>query len=141
MFKKTGMGLAAIAGGAVLLIALILFVASTTVFSAHVNAVVAKKTLNSKVTSQVFNPNNKIQSQGYFETLNANFEGYLTSIKIQRDLVVRDDSPFNETNLTAMRLGCVQTAQDYNAASRSISSEAFKSADLPYTINSARCAT
>lgn len=119
---------------------LVMYAAGVGIFSAKVQAVVAKKTLNSKVTSQVFNANNKIQSQGYFEGLNADFRKYLVQIKIQKEAVASDPSSYNKTNLLGLRQECVNTVADYNAAAKSISSAPFRSANLPYQLNAARCA-
>jgi len=133
----------AVIGGAIavtaVVIVLILWAAGIGIFSAHVQAVVAKKTLDSKVTVQVFNANNKIQSQGYFESLNADFHGYLVKIKFQKAVVADDSSSYNKTNLLGLRQQCVDTAQTYNAAALSISSQAFLSADLPPTLDPTPC--
>jgi hypothetical protein len=106
------------------------------IFGANVNAIVAKQTLNPGVTVAVFNPQNKLQSQAYFENTYADFTGFLAQIRIVKASV----SPTKQQDLEGLRLECVSTAQAYNAASRSISTAPFLSVDLPYRLNSARCA-
>jgi hypothetical protein len=105
-----------------------------TIFGAHVNAFIAKKTVNSNVIAQVFSASNKIQSQGYFEALRADFNGFLAKIKIQPDVTAYD-----KANLNGLRLECVDAAQQYNAAALSISQAPFRSADLPYQLDVTLC--
>ncbi len=122
-----------------LIVVLILWSAGLSIFSAHVQATIAKKTLGSKVTVQVFNANNKIQSQGYFEALNADVNGFVAKAKVQKTLVSSDPSQFNKANLAGLEQECIDAAQQYNAAALSISSQAFRSADLPYQLDAGRC--
>lgn len=130
--------LAAVAGVVAAIVLGIMAAAGVSIFSANVQARVAKATLNPGVTIAVFNPQNKLQSQAYFENTYADFKGFLTQIRIVR---AGGASAYNQTNLQGLRLECVQTAQAYNAASRSISTEAFKTADLPVALDSGRCAS
>src|SRR5207244_4403466 len=114
-------------------------IAGIGIFSAKVQAIVAKKTLNSRVTTQVFQPQNKVQSQGYFEALYADYRGYLAKISIQKSLVKSDPSQFNQENLAGIRQQCVDNVQQYNAAARSIASQAFRSVDLPAQLDPIPC--
>lgn len=107
-----------------------------TIFNANIQAHVAKATLAPGVTVAVFNPNNKLQSQAYFENTYADFAGFLEQIKI----VKAGSSVTRDADLQGLRLECVQTAQAYNAAARSIAVAPFRTADLPYRLNAARCA-
>jgi hypothetical protein len=109
-------GLAAVAGVVVVTIGilfLILWAAGIGVFSTNVQAHVAKATLNPNVTIQVFNANNKIQSQGYFESLNADYQGFIAKIEIEKALIKSDNSAFNQTNLAGLRQECVDTAEKF----------------------------
>lgn len=139
---RTGFfALLGIVGFTAAIVVLILWSAGVSVFAAHVNARLAKATLNSKVTAQVFQPNNKLQSQGYFETLDTDFKGFLEKIVIQKQTIAAPggDSPYNQANLNGLKLLCVDTVEHYNAAALSISSQAFRSADLPPTLDATKC--
>lgn len=122
------------------IVTLILVAAGVTIFSTKVSAYTAKKTLANREVTQVFNPTNALESQAYFESLRANFNGFLVKIVVQKTVVAGDNSPYNQANLAGMRQECIDAAQSYNAAALSISSEAFRTVDLPYQLNAARCA-
>jgi hypothetical protein len=132
-------GLGILAAGILLIAVLWAVGVFGTIFGAHVNAFVAKKTLQPRIQQQVFNPNNAISSQAYFETLNTDYEGYLIKIKIAKQLFKSFPTTINQTNLAGVRTICITTAQRYNAAARSILSSQFITADLPTQLDAATC--
>lgn len=121
---------------AALIMGVMVAAGAISIFGANVRAEVAKQTLAPGVTVAVFNPQNKLQSQAYFENTYADFNGFLTQIKI----VKVSTAATRDTDLQGLRLECVQTAQAYNAAARSIATQAFRSVDLPTRLVASRCA-
>lgn len=80
--------------------------------------------------------NNRINSQAYFEQLNADITSY--TIRLQgalRDLRAHPGDQFYETNYTGLWNTCVQAVADYNAASNKTTFKDWKTADLPQSID------
>lgn len=84
---------------------------------------------------------NWVKAQARFEDMYANIEAADRNIVIAFEAYERDDSTFNERNYTGLRMSCQDMVGEYNAAARKFLSEDFRSADLPYEINTMSAST
>ena len=80
--------------------------------------------------------NNRINSQAYFEDLNANITSYTTQLRLAvKQTKAHPGDTFYETNFTGLYNTCVSAANQYNAASAKTLFHDWKTADLPEVIN------
>ena len=80
--------------------------------------------------------NNRINTQAYFEDLNANITSYTTQLHLAiKQAKAHPGDSFYETNFTGLYNTCVSAANQYNAASAKTLFRDWKTADLPEVIN------
>lgn len=90
---------------------------------------------------------NRIQKQELFEQLDADYTGYLAKITVARQAVADARAAgdattlgLRQTELEGIQQTCIDTAQQYNAESRKYTARDFKSAGLPATLDTTKCA-
>ena len=81
---------------------------------------------------------NRTFKQEYFEELYADIQGADTQINNTADLIVATANPEEVERLNVVLLGqknlCVSLTQEYNAEARKVTSQDWRSADLPQEI-------
>lgn len=86
---------------------------------------------------------NRIEQQAHFEDLAAEFDGYTSKITLAKKAVTQAktqiDKQIADTNLQGIQQACIDTAQEFNAASRKYLARDWKSAGLPATLDRAAC--
>lgn len=90
---------------------------------------------------------NQIEQQGHFEDLVADYNGALGKIKIARAALLADNSngadatqkSIDQTNLEGIQQGCIDIAQEFNAASAKTLAKDWKAAGLPATLDLQEC--
>lgn len=86
---------------------------------------------------------NRIEQQAHFEDLAAEFDGYTSKITLAKqgvkDASTTIDKQIAATNLQGIQQACIDTAQEFNAASRKYLARDWKSAGLPATLDRSVC--
>lgn len=85
---------------------------------------------------QINSGKNQIASQELLEKMYANVLEYDRNLDVMAAAVKRDPSAFNTTNYDGLLMTCNAAVAEYNAETRKISSEKWRSKDLPYEIDS-----
>lgn len=88
-------------------------------------------------TIEINSGENRIQSQQLFEELYAKVLEYDKNLDVAAAAVKRNPSNFNQTNYDGLVMTCNAAIEQYDAEARKVSSEKWRSEDLPHKIDTA----